>query len=207
MKPILYIASLLSLMYLLQGCAPMQAFSDYDKSQDYTKYKTFAWLPRADSVHNYWYDNPIIEKNVKYFGNKELTDRGYAVDVNSPDLLIEYYSTVKNQQYTVSNPVYTNNPYYYNAAYNTYNGRRGYNPAMAYGYNNTPYTLSYQNQTVTYEEGTLLIDIIDRRQNRLIWRGWSVGTVDDEQDLENQLQLDIHKIFKQLPVKPTLAKK
>lgn len=81
----------------------------------------------------------------------------------------------------------------------------GYNTMRPYGYNNTPYYQQqpmYQQQQVTYDEGTLLVDVIDRKANQLIWRGWSVGTLTDEAALESELQGDIRKIFKKYPIAP-----
>jgi hypothetical protein len=35
---------------------------------------------------------------------------------------------------------------------------------------------------VQYEAGTLVLDVIDRRTNRLIWRGWAQNSVEDALD-------------------------
>lgn len=194
----------LSLFILLitSGCSSVQVFSDYDRSINFNKYKSFAWLQRSDSVKNYWYDNQIIEHNVINLSNNELQARGYKADLQNPDLLIEYHISTKKAHYTVSNPIYSNTTYQYNPTYNNnYNNNgAGYNINRPYGYNNTPYIVGYNQRQVEYTEGTLLIDIIERSSNQLIWRGWSVGTVTDESDLESQLKTDIHKIFQSYPV-------
>ena len=55
---------------------------------------------------------------------------------------------------------------------------------------------------VPYKEGTLTILVIDRKTNSLVWKGWAVGTVTDEQPYQRQLENSIKRIFKTFPVKP-----
>jgi len=61
--------------------------------------------------------------------------------------------------------------------------------------------VGYNTQQVPYTEGTLVIEVIDRKTNQLVWKGWSVGTLNNEEDLEQQLPKDIRKIFTKYPVK------
>jgi hypothetical protein len=54
-----------------------------------------------------------------------------------------------------------------------------------------------------YDAGTLVIDLVDARTNRVVWRGWSEGTVDGVVDnqrwMEGRIDDDVTRIFKQLP--------
>jgi hypothetical protein len=220
MKPFIF---LLKIMVLLSSCSSVQIAFDYDRSIDFKQYKTYAWLQRSDSVHNYFYDNQIIEKNVKFLVNKEMQARGYTIDIKNPDILLEYHSTSQKKTYSVSNPVYSTPTYNYNPAYSNTNGinynnnttfnnrynnnqgiNNGYNMNSNYAYNNTPYIVGYNTQQVVYDEGTLLIDVIDRKLNQMVWRGWSVDTLVDEVTLEKELPGDIKKIFQRYPV-PSLS--
>jgi hypothetical protein len=229
---------LLIIITLTSSCS-VQIASDFDRGIDFKQYKTYAWLQRSDSVHNYFYDNAIIEKNVKMYVNKEMKARGYTVDIQNPDILLEYHSTSQKKTYTVSNPIYNTqnsnynpafnnsmnynynnmNNNYYNNNYNnnnynnnSYNNQvmnSGYNVNRNYAYNNTPYIIGYNTQQVAYNEGTLLIDVIDRKVNQMIWRGWSVDTLIDEEALEQELPGDIKRIFKKYPIPslPAVKKK
>jgi hypothetical protein len=198
------------LFFFLLSCASVQIYSDYDRTADFKKFKTFAWLQRSDSVHNYWYDNQIIEKNVKLYVTNEMKARGYTLDMKNPDLILEYHSTAKKEHYTVSNPIYSNqtntnlfnnNGFNNNAYYNNNTiNQQPYNPNRPYGYNNTPYIIGYNQQQVEYNEETLIIDVVDKSLNQLIWRGRAVGSISDEQDLEEQLPKDIQKIFLKYPI-------
>jgi hypothetical protein len=187
---------LIPVILFLGGCAAVQTYSDADKAVDFNKYHTYAWLQRSDSVQDIFYSNQLVEKNIKYYAEQEMASRGYILDNNNPDVLIEYHTMVEKKHQTVSNPVYATPSYPYSPFY----GPFGYNTAYPYTYYNTPYVIGYNVQEIDYNEGTLVIDIIDRKKNQLIWRGWSVGTVSDEQSLEKELPKDIKKIFKKYPV-------
>jgi hypothetical protein len=53
-----------------------------------------------------------------------------------------------------------------------------------------------------YDAGTLTIDLVDARTNKLVWRGWSEGVLDgiDEQSvLETRVDEAVTKILRQLP--------
>jgi hypothetical protein len=56
--------------------------------------------------------------------------------------------------------------------------------------------------TSVYDAGTLVIDLVDARTSRLVWRGWAekVDTVIDNQDwMEETIDLTVAQIMKRLP--------
>jgi hypothetical protein len=56
--------------------------------------------------------------------------------------------------------------------------------------------------TSVYDAGTLVIDLVDARTARLVWRGWAekVDTVIDNQDwMEETIDLAVARIMKRLP--------
>ena len=197
---------------LLSSCAPTAIFSDYNRSLDFKTYKTFAWLPKThDPKNDGPFDNQIVETNIKNLGSGELKSRGYKVDTNAPDLLIDFYVDVANKVDHVSTPVY-GYAYNYNGnfsgAYNNnmYSYRNSYYGNNSY-LNTAPVVVGYTNQDIPYEEGTLTILIIDRKTNTLIWKGWSVGSVTDESSFEYELPSDMKRLFKEFPVLPLVAPK
>jgi len=198
---------------LLSSCAATSVSSDYNRSLDFKQYKTFAWLPKThDPKNDSQFDNQIVETNIKNLASGELKSRGYTVDVDQPDLLIDFYVEVQNEVDHVTTPVY-GYAYNYNS-YNSYNGNynRPYNNNIysnnnSYYNNNTylnntgmPVVTGYTTQNVPYEQGTLTILIMDRKTNDLLWKGWSVGVVTDETSFEYELPSDIRRLFKQFPV-------
>lgn len=211
----LLISSLLIVFLLLESCAPTIIYSDFSKTIDFKNYKTFAWLPKNhDPSQDTQFDNQIVETNIKNLASGELKARGYAVDIAQPDILLDFYINVADKVQHVSTPIY-GHPYNYNnynpnqSPYrnNMYsNNNSYYNNNSYFNNNNTPAVIvGYQNQDIPYEEGTLTIVIVDRKSNQLIWKGWSVGSVTNEQNFEYELPSDIRRLFKQFPV-PILPK-
>lgn len=54
-----------------------------------------------------------------------------------------------------------------------------------------------------YDAGTIVIDLIDARTDRLVWRGWAEGGIDGVVDnqawLERRIDQAVARIFEQLP--------
>ena len=54
-----------------------------------------------------------------------------------------------------------------------------------------------------YDEGTLVIDLIDARTNQLVWRGWAENglgaQIDNQTWTEQRVEQAIDRIFRPLP--------
>jgi hypothetical protein len=44
-----------------------------------------------------------------------------------------------------------------------------------------------------YEAGTLVLDVVDARTNRVIWRGWAQHGVEDALDNPDKMARQIHE--------------
>ena len=55
-----------------------------------------------------------------------------------------------------------------------------------------------------YDAGTLLIDVVDRRSNQLLWRGWVErgleGTIDDQARMEAAVDDAVKRIMARFPL-------
>jgi hypothetical protein len=49
-----------------------------------------------------------------------------------------------------------------------------------------------------FEEGTLVVDVMDARTNRLVWRGWAQDTVGDSLENQDALAKRIDRAVKSL---------
>ena len=54
-----------------------------------------------------------------------------------------------------------------------------------------PHTSVYK-----YKEGTLVIDIVDRVDKQLIWRGWATDALQDRSKIKDQIDYSIQKLMK-----------
>lgn len=56
---------------------------------------------------------------------------------------------------------------------------------------------------VEFEQGTLVIDIVDARTSKVVWRGWSqdvmTGVIDDQRRLEKQVEEGVGRMMLRLP--------
>jgi hypothetical protein len=57
--------------------------------------------------------------------------------------------------------------------------------------------------TVQYEAGTLVIDVIDARTNKLLWRGWAQravgGMLANQDTMSRQINEAVARMFEQFP--------
>jgi hypothetical protein len=195
-------------------------YSDYDHSVDFSKYKTFAWLPdssmatREDSFKNTAYDNDVIRNNAKNYINHQLVERGLQIHPKEPDALVQLIllNEKKQRVVTYADPYYPA-PYYYGNTfrhYPYYYDGRTYYPYYYPYYNNYTYfgwgfnNFYYQPQTYkqTYVKGTITINLYDRAQKKLIWTASAEGDIYDANSVKEEVDPAIRKIMKTFPIKP-----
>lgn len=138
----------------LTGCAATMTVSSHvERGLELSHYRSFAWGP-ADALPTgdpRLDQNPFFKDHVQGAVEKQLAQRGLAVTAGDADLLIHYHANITR--------------------------RIDPNQAdRAYGYCGTGDCLPAQ---VDYEAGTLVLDIVDARTNRLVWRGWAQRGVED----------------------------
>lgn len=192
----------------LYGCGIYNnTYFNYDKSVDFTKYKTYAWLNSQKTTRYY---NDVIENNAKSYVDNQFKKRGYSVDTVKPDVLLELVlkSEKKKEVVQTSNPYNYSNYTYYNYPYNRY-----YNDNLYYGnqyYNYYPYynysiPYSYHSGYTTkirkYTKSTITINVIDRTSNKLVWTGSAENDIYDPAYLKEEIHPAVVDILKQYPVK------
>lgn len=137
--------------------ATMTVGSHVESDLDFAQYRTYDWgpadaLPTGDPRLD---RDPFFKDHVQGAVEKQLAGRGLVlVTSGAPDLLIHYHANITR--------------------------RLDVNRVdRAYGY---CYAEGCPGGVVEYEAGTLVLDIIDARTNRLIWRGWAQNSVQDMLD-------------------------
>ena len=179
-------------------------YTDYDRSTDFSQYKSFAWLPDKADTANTPYNNEIIRNNIRNYLGQCLSDRAYAFNAENPDLLLQLLVTnvKKERVVTTSYPgLYFYRPYYFGSLYYTpyhynyyYNYYSGFGP---YGYGGTANT-----QKMEYVNGALTLNVIDRKTKKLVWTGTAEGDIYDPSMISLDLHPAVHSIIQQYPVKP-----
>lgn len=177
-----------------------------DIGTDFSKYKTFAWLPDQMDTTNLPYNNQIIRNNIRNYFGKSFAERGYKVDLDSPDILLRVVITNKKKEKEIT---YSSNPYpYYYCNY--YFGSTYYYPYdFNYYYRNHAvycYPPDYYTEKQEYIEGSIVLNVIDRKQNKLVWSGVARGDIYDPAYINENIHPAVEAIMKKYPVK-AIAKK
>jgi hypothetical protein len=158
--------------------------TDYDKSTDFSKYKTFGFY----SMENM--NKSISELNHNRIINAikaEMIKKGYEESASSPDLLVNS-TTIFQDRTSVS----STNTYMYGSMYRPYT----WGPGMS----TTNYDVRH------YKDGSLIIDIVDGSSKKLLWQGTGNKEIDGPvKDPDTNIPKAIAAILGEFP--PGVAKK
>jgi hypothetical protein len=138
------------------GClGPITVSSYVQPESDFTAYRTFTWvdadaLPRGDTrLHR----NPIFTDHTYGAVERQLAGRGIElVDASGQaDLLVHYHATVTERLEIT----------------------------RATSGNSNCRTETCSDMVAEFEQCTLVLDVVDARTRKLVWRGWSEHPLDD----------------------------
>ncbi len=161
--------STFALAVLLAGCGGLQVQTDYDPEADFAGWETYRWAERTDEGRQdprvY---NDITASRVKLAVNRALEAKGYReVSSGSADFVVAWHGAIDEQ-----------------VSVNTVNTYYGYGWGW-YG----PGVGTSQTYVNTWNEGTLVIDIVDVSANQLVWRGMGTDTLGGEKSPEETQRL------------------
>lgn len=181
-----------SILSLLFGCSSVKVFTDADDTMATAGYKKYAWIPEDnDVVSTPKYNTRLILQHVQETADRELEKKGYAIEDKNPDFLIHHHLVVEGKSVVINEPEYQYRPSI------IVQGVRS-----RYFVYDRPYLVRNNRRRVSYKEGTLVIDIIDRQKNLLVWRGWIEETLDQSAvDLPNTVVKNVQEILAKFPAK------
>jgi hypothetical protein len=178
MRRALYSIAATFAAFALTGCASMSVSSHVERAIDFGQYRTYDWgpadaLPTGDPRLD---QNPFFKDHIQGAVERQLAARGFqrVAAGMTPDLLIHYHANI-SQRIDVDR---VDRDLGYCA--------EGCAPPVT-----------------EYEAGTLVLDIVETRTNRVIWRGWAQDTVEDALDnpdeMERQINEGVTRMLAQLP--------
>ena len=184
---------LLSAVMMLSACG-VQSYVEKDPNVDLNNYRTFAWLNEKGSKQK---DGKAYkdfqESYLMDIVSKELEKSGWqkARSTGSADVLIDYDIMVENEMREQSQSVYSRPQIRY--FYNPYTRRINsvYYPSQYLGED------SY---AVPYKSGTITINIVDNKDNKLIWQGWAETDVTSRRIQQDDMNRIVKSIFKKFDV-------
>jgi Domain of unknown function (DUF4136) len=181
MRQILQLTMAVVTVFIVTGCATTMTVSSHvERGLDLSRYHTFDWgpadaLPTGDARLD---KDPFFNDHVLGAVERGLSARGFELaSAGSPDLLIHYHASI-TRRLDVNRQ---DRVFGYCAP--------GECPA----------------EMAEYEAGTLVLDIVDTRSNRLLWRGWAQNSVEDMLDDPDRMAKTIEeavvRMLRRLPPK------
>jgi len=166
----------LFLMGFVVSCSTIYGVQyDYDKQADFKSLKTYDWMTVPETAN---IDILNVER-VKKAVNAELQAKGLMMTSNNPDFLIAEHLG-KKDKVQVTN----------------------------WGYNYDQYGMDLGPQgvdTYQYEEGSLILDFVDAKSKKMIWRGVAkaeINNTDTPEKTEKLINEAVQEILKNFPPKP-----
>ncbi|BAU55065.1 DUF4136 domain-containing protein [Mucilaginibacter gotjawali] len=197
MKNLIKVYFLLLLVYSLSGCSGYQYYAVQSTGATFAKYHTFAWLPSTDTAKTNGYTD-ITDEKIKEVATENLESRGLLLKAGRPDLLVRYSIAINNKVKYYNNPVYIYNGGYYPGIARYRHGRYYY-----FTYRQPlPVYVGSEIEQVPYKEGTLIIDLIDRKTRHVIWRGYGRGEIENPEKAIHDIPEVVGGIINKLPLKP-----
>jgi len=187
----------LSLVIFVSGCSSLSLSTDYDKKIDFSNFKTYRWHKK---IHPPTVDgkpttstNDIMDSRIRATINQHLQAQHYTLsDSKKIDFLVNYSVVIENK-----------------TDIRTYNNYSGYSPGFQYGYGSYGQNMALgfgtsDTKVTHYQQGTLIVDIINPETNQLMWRGSADGRLPkntNQEENDKLIKKYINKVLSGFPPK------
>ncbi|WP_297894071.1 DUF4136 domain-containing protein [Shewanella sp.] len=171
----------------LSACSSLKSGWDYDPTANFSQYKTYAWVTQKADTSGYHLDG-LMDQRVRDAINMQLAAKGMNLaDAKDADVLVNYLTKVDKK-----------------INVDTFNTNFGYSPyyGPGWGWGGNMHT---QTTVREYEVGTLIVDLIDNKTAKLIWRGSVADTIRDKNTPEERVEIineAIGSVMMNYPPKP-----
>lgn len=162
---------LLVLFIGLSGCSSLSVNYDYDNNTDWTKFKTYGWIKSSRNNSNPASpipDTALLEQRIHNSMAFEMKQRGIT-ESDNPDLLVVYHLGTE-EKIQVTDWGYRYSDYYWGSG-----GR--------------------QIDVHQFTEGSVVIDLVDATEEKLVWRGTGTGVVDGSQRTPEEMQDRVNNVI------------
>lgn len=176
----------ISLAFIFGSCSSIKVTADYDGSVDFKKFKTYSYLGWSENSTKLLNDFDKRRIEAAFASEFEKRDMKYVLE--GGDIQVSLFLVTSKETATT--------------AYTDYYGRYG---AYRYG---SPWGWGGGYATTTYHEydytvGTLVCDVFDATEKRLIWQSVGSGTVNDNPATRDKTIIQsVQKIMSLYPIKP-----
>lgn len=163
------------LVVLLQGCSPITVQSDYDHSLDFSKYKTFAWTSTEGKKHTRrHHKRGQMDKEYQALMNKRLKS-------NFEKVLIP-------KGFTKTSPENADLLFMYH-----------FGVKSKIEHWRAPRGGGGRSIRVPVTENNIVLEMIERKTNDLVWRGWAEGEVTNMSNEDKDIKKSVEAILEDFP--------
>ena len=163
------------------GCAAVRSGSFVDRNVSFSQYRTWEWGPieQTPTGDPRLDSNPMFEEHLREAVEHQLSRKGYVRTTlaGTPDLRAHYHVNFDR----------------------TFEVTGGQSTAGSCSGNCGP-------DAYDYEQGSVVIDLVDAKTNTVVWRGWSrdnmEGVVDNQRRLEQEIDHAVAALFERCPSAP-----
>ena len=136
------------------GCSSPNVGYDYDRGTNFSRYHTYAWVSGAqDATGDRRLDSSLVDTRIRSAIDTQLHTKGYVVSPDGgADFLVAYHAGMKDMMQGASTQNYIGD--------------------RAHG------TFTTISDIQSFQEGTLLIDIVDAKSRQLVWQASAKADVD-----------------------------
>jgi len=164
------------------SCSPgIRVSTDFDKTVNFGSYKTF-------NIYNLKITGSVSQLNADRIVaaiKNEMISKGYTESGSNPDLMVNAVTILKDKQ-AVST---TTNYYGFGGLYRPY---RHFGMGMSTGVTTT--------RTYDYKDGSLTIDMVDSKTQKMIWQGIGNKELDRApKNTEEYIRAGVASILKDFP--------
>lgn len=155
------------------ACSTMTVRADHDSQNDFVTYDSFAIFERQGKEKKQPQMSPIVDRRIGAAMAAELEGKGFdSTSAREADFLVTFYTAVRRQV------VVHHTGWYGWRRWGWHGGTRWVN---------------------SYPEGSLVIDIIDRRDRQLVWRGVGEGAFTSTNPSDDKVAKRVVKILRTFP--------
>ena len=185
--------------FAFSSCSSIKYTNDKDGAVDFAKYNTFKYYGWAEESNKIL--NSIDQERLESAFGRELNKRGLEYEKETGDLIVTLY--IVTEEKTSRSATTTSMGGYGGYGYGGYGGYYGHGPAYGWagaGMGGTSHTTYSE---YDYVVGTIVIDIYDAKDKKLIWESIAKGTIKEKKKgREDRINSTVGKMMLSYPVKP-----
>lgn len=188
----IYLVNFAVILFFISGCSTIKVTSDFNPTVSFSGLKSYEWIPDVpEKTGDSRIDgNTLLHSRVRKAVDNGLASKGYEkIKTGKPDFWVTYHVTLDKQT-----KIETINSYHHYGSGWGWRYRRSY----------SPFSTLYGNDTFVYiyDQGSLIIDIVEPESRTLIWRGSATDKVNfshSPEQKEQKINEAVEKLLEKFP--------